>query len=134
MVCVCVCVCKISLVQFSSVAQPCLTHCDPMDCSTAGFPVHHQLLELTQTNVHQADDAIQPSHPLSSPGKIEIFPSVRVFSNESVLHIRWPNYWSFSFSITPSNEYFGNEYLPMNIFGKWYYILKLYSESISPKY
>ena len=53
--------------QFSSVAQPCLTHCNPMDCSTPGLPVHHQLLEFTQTPVHRVSDAIQPSHPLSSP-------------------------------------------------------------------
>ena len=73
-----------------------------------GFPVHHQLPELTQTHVHRVGDAIQPSHPLSSlllPPSI--FPSIRVFSNESVLCIRWPKYWSFSFSISPSNEYSG---------------------------
>ena len=93
-------------VQFSSVAQSCLTLCDPMACSTPGFPVHHQLLELAQTHVHQVSDAIQPSHPLSSllPS---IFPSIRVFSNESVLHIMWPEYCSFSFNISPSNEYSG---------------------------
>ena len=72
-----------------------------------GFPVHHQLLELTKTHVHQVSDAIQPSHPLSSPSPASIFPSIRVFSNESVLRIRWPKYWSFSFSISPSNEYSG---------------------------
>ena len=54
-------------VQFSSFAQSCLTLCNPMDCSTPGLPVHHQLLELAQTHVHQVSDAIQPSHPLSSP-------------------------------------------------------------------
>ena len=87
-----------------SVAQLCPTLCDPMDCSTSGFPVHHHLLELAQTHVHQVGDAIQPSHPLSSllPS---IFPSIRVFSNESAFHIRWPNYGSFSTS--PSNEYSG---------------------------
>ena len=79
-----------------------------MDCSTPGFPVHHQLLELAQTHVHRVSDAIQPSHPLSSPSPLpSIFPSIRVFSNESVLNIRWPKYWSFSFSISPSNEYSG---------------------------
>ena len=72
--------------QFSSVAQSCLTFCDPMDCSTPGFPVHHQLLEFPQTHVHRVGDAIQPSPPLSSPS---IFPSIRVFFNESALHIRW---------------------------------------------
>ena len=65
--------------------------CDSMDCSTPGFPVHHQLPEFTQTHVHWVSDAIQPSHPLSSPLlPPSIFPSMRVFSNESVLHIRWP--------------------------------------------
>ena len=72
-----------------------------MDCSTPGFPVHHQLPELTQTHVHRVDDAIQPSHPLSSPSP----PAIRVFSKESVLCIKWPKYWSFS--ISPSNEYSG---------------------------
>ena len=77
-----------------------------MDCSTPGLPVHHQLPELTQTHVHRVSDAIQPSHLLSSPFlPPSIFPSVRVFSNESVLRIRWPKYWSFSPS--PSNEYSG---------------------------
>ena len=75
-----------------------------IDCSTPGFPVHHQLPEPTQTHVHHVGDAIQPFHPLSSPSPpVSIFPSIRVFSNESALHIRWPNYWSFSFSISPSN-------------------------------
>ena len=94
--------------QFSSVAQSYLTLCNPMDCSMPSFPVHHQLPELTQTHVHQVSDAIQPSHPLSSPFPLSsIFPSIRVFSNESVLHIMRPKYWSFSFSISPSNEYSG---------------------------
>ena len=90
--------------QFSSVVQLCPALCDPMDCSTPGFRVHHQLLELTQTHVHWVSDAIQPSHPLSSPSPpASIFPSI----SESVLCIRWPTYWSFSFSISPSNEYSG---------------------------
>ena len=94
--------------QFSSVAQSCLTLCDPMDCSTPGLPVCHQLPELTQTHVHQVGDAIQPSHPLSSPLLVpSIFPSIRVFSNESVLRIRRPKYWSFSLTVSPSNEYSG---------------------------
>ena len=95
--------------QFSSVAQSCPTICDPMDCSTPGFPVHHQLLELAHIRVHRVGDAIQPSHPLLSPSLLlpSIFPSIRVFSNESALRIRWPKYWSFSFSISPSNEYSG---------------------------
>ena len=78
-----------------------------MDCSTPGFPVHHQLPELAQTHVHWVGDAIQPSHPLSSLLLPSIFPSIRVFSNESALPIRWPKYWSFSFSINPSSEYSG---------------------------
>ena len=79
-----------------------------MDCSMPGLPVHHQLLELTETCVHKVGDAIQVSHPLSPLLLLpSIFPSVRVFSSESVLHIRWPKYWSFSFSISPSNEYSG---------------------------
>ena len=89
-------------IDISSVAQSCPTLCDPMDCSTPGFPVNHQLPELTQTHVHQVSDAIQPSHPLSPLLPPSIFPSIRVFSNESVLCIRWPKYWSFSFSISPS--------------------------------
>ena len=94
--------------QFSSVAQSCLTLCDPMECSTPGLPVHHQLPEFTQTHVHWVGDAIQPPHPLSSPSPpTSIFPSIRVFSNESVFSIRWPKYWSFSFNISPSNEYPG---------------------------
>ena len=70
-----------------------------------GFTVHHQLPELAQTPVHRVSDAIQPSHLLSSPSSI--LPSIRVFSNESVLRIRRPKYWSFSYSISPSNEYSG---------------------------
>ena len=94
--------------QFSSVVQSCPTLCDPMDCSMPGLPVHHQLLESTQTHVHQVGDAIQPSHPLLSPLFLpSIFPSIGVFSNESVLYIRWPEYWIFSFGIRPSNEYSG---------------------------
>ena len=72
----------------------------PMNRSTPGFPVHHQLPEFTQTHVHRVSEAIQPSHPLLPP----IPPSIRVFSNESTLRIRWPKYWSFSFSIIPSKE------------------------------
>ena len=89
-------------VELSSVAQLCLTLCDPMDCST---PVHHQFPELTQTHVHQVSDAIQPSHPLSSPSPPFSLSQSQVFSSESALHIRWPKIWSFSFSIRPSNEH-----------------------------
>ena len=97
------------LITFSSVAQSCPTLCDPMDCSTPGLPVHHQLLEFTQTHVHWVGDAIQPSHPLSfpSPPAFTLSQGIRVFSNESALRIRWPEYWSVSFSISPSSEYLG---------------------------
>ena len=87
-------------VQFSSVAQSCPTLWDPMNCSTLGLPVHHQLPESTQTHVHWISDAVlilcHPLHLLPS-----IFPSIRVFSNESAFRIRWPKYWSFSFNISP---------------------------------
>ena len=87
-------------VQFSSVNRWCLTLCNPMDCSIPGFPIHHQLPEFIQTHVHWASDTIQPSHPLSSPSNPSFnLSSIRVFSNEPVLYIRWPKYWSFSFSI-----------------------------------
>ena len=96
----------ISLVQFSSVAQSCPTLCNTMNHSMPGLPVHHQLPEFTQTHVHRVSDAIQPSHPLSSPSPPapNIPPSIRVFSNESTLHMRWPKYWSYSFSIIPSKQ------------------------------
>ena len=89
----------------NSVAQSYLTLCYPMDCSTPGLPVHHQLPKFSQTHVHWVGDAIQLSHPLLLPPSI--FPSIRIFSNESVLPIRWLKYWSFRFSISPSNEYSG---------------------------
>ena len=92
----------VSSVQLSSVAQSCPTLCDPMDCSTPGLPVRHQLPEFTQIHVHRVSDAIQPSHPLSSPSPTP--PRIMVFSNESALPIRWPKYWSFSFNISPSSE------------------------------
>ena len=96
------------LVQFSSVAQLCPALCNPMDCSTPVFPVHYQFLELAQTHVHPVSDASN-HFTLCCPLLLlpSIFPSIRVFSNESVLRIRWPKYWSFSFSISPSNEYSG---------------------------
>ena len=95
-------------VRFSSVTQSCLTLCDPMNRSMLGLPVHHQLLEFTQTDVHWVRDAIQPSHPLLFFLLLpSIFPSIRVFSNESAPRIRWPKYWSFNFSISPSNEHPG---------------------------
>ena len=93
-------------VQFSSVAQLCLTICDPEDSSIWGFPVHYQLLDLAQTHVHWVSDANQPSHPLLFPSSQGFnLSQIRVFSNESVLRIKWPKYWSFSFTIRYSNEY-----------------------------
>ena len=93
------------MLHFSSVTQLCLTLGDSMGCSTPGLPVHHQLPEFTQTHVHRVSDAIQPSHPLSSLLLLPpIPPSIRIFSNESTLCMRWPKYWSFSFSIISSKE------------------------------
>ena len=95
-------------VHFSSVAQSCPTLCDPMDCRTPGLPVHHQCPEFTQI---KSIKLVMPSSHLILCCPLllllSIFPSIRVFSNESALHIRWPKYWSFSFSISPSNEYSG---------------------------
>ena len=92
----------------SSVAQLCPTICDPMDCTTPGFPVRDQLLGLTQTHVHRS---MMPSNHLILCNPLfllpSIFPNIRVFSKELVLRIRWPKYWSFSFSISLSNEYSG---------------------------
>ena len=95
-------------IQLSSVTQSCTTHCDPMNHSTPGLPVHHQLPELTQTHVPQVSDATSHlilCHPLLVLPPL--LPSIRVFSNESALRMRWPKYWSFSFSISPSNEHPG---------------------------
>ena len=99
---------RFSSVQFSSVAQSCPTLCNPMDCSTPGFPIHHQLPELLKL---MSIESMMPSnhlilcHPLLLLPSI--FPIIQVFSNESVLRIRWPKCCSFSFSISPSNEYSG---------------------------
>ena len=103
---------KMLLLPFSSVQFSCLLVSDSLWphglYSTPGLPVHHQLLELAQTHVHRVCDAIQPSYPLLPLLLLpSIFPSISVFSSESVLHIRWPKYWSFSFSISSSNEYSG---------------------------
>ena len=92
----------------SSVAQSCFTLCNPMDCSMPGFPVHHQLpelLKLVSIQLVIASNHLILCHPLLSLPSI--CPSIRIFSSESILHIRWPKYWSFSFSISPSNEYSG---------------------------
>ena len=93
--------------QFNSVAQLCPTLCDPMELSTPGLPVLHQLPESTQTHVHES---VMPSSHLILCRPLllaSIFPSIRVFSNESPLRIRWSKYWSFSFNISPSNELSG---------------------------
>ena len=92
--------------QFST--QSCQTLCDPMDYNTPGFPVLHQLPELAQIQVHYS--VMPPNHLILCHPLLllpSVFPSIRVFSSESVLCIRWPKYWSFSFSISPSNEYSG---------------------------
>ena len=95
-----------SSVQFSCSVVSDSLQSDSMDCSTPGFPVHHQLPEPTQTHVHHVSDAIQPSHPLSSPSPPAFNLSQQQgLSNESALPIRWPKYWSFSFSISPSKKY-----------------------------
>ena len=94
--------------QFSSVAQSCPTHTNPMNCSTPGLPVHHQLPESTQT---MSIESVMPSNHLILCRALLLLspipPSIRVFSNEAALHIRWPKYWSFSFNISPSNEHPG---------------------------
>ena len=94
--------------QLSSITQSCPTLWDTMDCSMPGLPVHHQPLEFTQTHIHWVSDAIQPSHPLlfHSPPAFKLSQHQGLF-NKLVHHIRWPKYWSFSFSISPSNEYSG---------------------------
>ena len=99
------------------VAKLCPTLCDPIECSTWSFPVLHCLPEFVQTHAHWVSDATQSSCPLSAPlPPASIFPSIRVFSNESALHIRWPEYWSFSFSISPANEYSGLISFRINLF------------------
>ena len=101
-------VCFLGSVQFSPVPQSCLTACDPVDCSIPGLPVHQQLRCLLKL---MSIESVMPSNhlilcrPLLLPPSI--FPRIRLFSNESVLRIRWPKYWRFSFSISPSNEYSG---------------------------
>ena len=102
--------CLNTWVQFSSVTQSCPTLCDPTDCSKPGLPVHHQLPEVIHMNVHWVSGAIQLSHPLSSPSPptFNLSQHQRLFNkNETVLCIRWAKYWSFSYSIRPSNEHPG---------------------------
>ena len=98
---------NLDCLQFSSVAQSCPTLFDPMDCSTPGLPVHHQLSEFTLISI----ESVMPSNHLILCCPLlllpSVFPSIGVLSNESALRIRWPKYWSFSFNISPSNEYSG---------------------------
>ena len=116
------------LVKGSSVAQSCPTLWNPMNRSTPGLPVHHQLPEYTQSHIHWVGGAIQPSHPLLSPLLLpSIFPSSRVFSNESVLRIRWPKYRSFSFSTSSSNEYSGLISFTWVLVSPYIHIFKPYS-------
>ena len=94
--------------EFSSLSQSCPTICSPTDCSLPGFPDHHQHPELVETYVHQVGDAVQPSEPLSSPSP----PALNLSQNQGLfwwpaLLIKWPKYWSFSFNISPSNDYLG---------------------------
>ena len=95
-----------SYTQFSSVAKSCPTLCDPIDCSLPGFPVHHQFPELLK---FMSIELVMPSNHLILCRQLlllpSILPSIRVFPNELVLHIRWPKYWNFSFSISSSNEH-----------------------------
>ena len=95
-------------IQFSSITQSCPTLCDPMDCSTPGLPVHHQLSEFIQL---MSIELVMPSNHLILCSPLLLlpsnFPSIRVFSDESTLHIMWPKYWSFSFNISPSKQYSG---------------------------
>ena len=106
---------QFSSVQFSSVTQSCPILCNPMNHSTPGLPVHHQLPEFTQTHVHWI---VMPSNHLILCRPLlllpSIFPSIRVFSKESALCLRWPKYWSFSFNISPSNEHLGLSYFRMD--------------------
>ena len=97
-------------VQFSSVTQSCLIHCDPINHSKPGFPVHHPLMELAQSQVVSIESVMPSNHLiLCCPLLLlpPIPPSIRAFSNESTLHMRWPKYWSFHFSISPSKEHAG---------------------------
>ena len=114
----------------SSVTQLCLTLCNPTDCSTPGFPVHHQLPELAQTHVHRVNNTIQPSHPLS-PLLLppSIFPSIKVFSNESVLPIRWPNIGASASASASASVFLKNiqDWFPLG----WTDLISLQSKGLS---
>ena len=111
---------------FSSVAQLCLTLCNPKDCSTPGLPVHHQLLEFTQTHAHRVGDAIQPSHPLLSPSPpaFNLSQHQGLFKWVSFSH-QMAKYWSFSFNISPYNEY--QDWFPLG----WTGLISLQSKGLS---
>ena len=101
---------NIGSVQFSSVSQSCLTLCDPMDCSMPGFPVHYQFLEPTQTHGHSVGNAIQSSSVVPFSSHLKSIPASGSFQMSHFFfffYIRWPKYWSFSFSTSPSNEHLG---------------------------
>ena len=120
--------CRHNSVQF---IQLCLTLCNSIDCSTPGLPVYHQLPPLAQTLVHWVDDAIQPSHPMSPTPSLfllpSIFTSIRVFSSELVLLIRWPKHWEFqlqpSASVLPTNI---QDWFPLGLTG----LISLLSKSL----
>ena len=117
-------------VQFSSVAQLCPTFCDPMDCSMPGFPVHHNSQSLLKL---MSIESVKPSNHLILCRPLlllpSIFPSIRIFSNNLVLHIRWPKYLHFSFSISPSNEY--SELISFRI--DWFDLLAVQGPRLSRK-
>ena len=114
----------LAMYHFSSIAQSCLTLCDPMDCTMPGLPVHHELWSLLKLI---SIESVMPSNHLILCRPLlllpSIFPSIRVFSNESVLCIKWPRYWNFSFSISPSKEY--SRLISLRI--DWFDLLAMYS-------
>ena len=126
--------CCVNVCCRCSVTQSCLTLCNPMDCNTPGTPALHYLPDFAQTHVHWVGDAIQPSHPLlptcsSCP---QSFPASESYSNELALCIRWPKDWSFSFIISPSNDYSGLIFLRID----WFDLLAVCSvhQSDSPSW
>ena len=129
------CICHLPpSVQLSSVAQSCPTFCDPMNCSTPGLPVHNRLPEFIHIHVHRVSDAIQPSHPLSSSSPAFNLCQHQGLSYKSALHIRWPKYWSFSFSISPSNEYSRLIFFRMDWFDRLAVQGTLFSNTIVQKH
>ena len=115
-----------NLVQFSSVAQSCPTLCNPMDCSTPGFPVYHQLLNITQIHVYP----VPLCCPLLLPSSV--FPSIRILFSESSLHIRWPKYWNFNFSISPLTEYSGLISSGLIVWSDWLFVQETLKSLLEP--